>query len=77
MPGSIHPQPPPRKVTQSSRRDWRAAREEMERGRYEDIELRRVAGEITFAEAVALKSKVPDEVRELVRHAIAVHERGE
>lgn len=58
-------------------KDWRAARERMEAQRYTDIDLAYKAGDITIGEAIRRKAMVPAEVSEMVREAVAVHERGD
>ena len=58
-------------------KDWREARERMEAARYEEIELQYRNGDITFGECLRRKALVPDDVREAVREAVAVSERGD
>lgn len=58
-------------------KDWREARERMEAARYEDIDILYRRGEITFGECVERKARVPEEVREAFREAVAVSERGD
>lgn len=58
-------------------KDWREARERMEQQRYEEIDMMHRRGDITVGEAIARKALVPDDVREIVREAIAVSERGD
>lgn len=49
----------------------------MEAARYEEIELLYKSGQITFGECVERKAKVPEDVREAFREAVAVNERGD